>query len=434
MMGKLSKHIVSKSNYLGSINLMGSKSISHRAAIASFLANKSCVISNFNFCDDTLVTIDVLKKLGGNFKLDYLNKTLTFINRDKVTKDEEEFSFQESASSLRMLLPLILTYFSKVKVKGSIRLLTRGFKGYDSLFKKNNIEVKLISDTDIEQGYMISGRINDQDLYLEDVDSSQYISGLLFLLCRFSENKILYIKDDYPSKDYIKLTFKVLNDFSFNLKRYDKMILRSYSVLYLNRYRIESDLSSLPYFAILGLIKGFIKVMDINIHSYQGDVRFLDLVMDNGGKMIFDKDGIIFLKSMMKGFTFSLDDNIDLGPILMVLGAFTIGKTIIKDVERLKNKESDRLENMILELRKANVDISYINQEIVIEGKPTYHGNFAFSSHDDHRIAMALIIFIMLSEGEGTIDNISCINKSFPLFFNEIESLVSKDDREVFHE
>ena len=186
---------------------------------------------------------------------------------------------------------------------------------------------------------------------------------------------------------------------------------------------IETDYSSISYFAVLGALKGGVKINYVNFNSAQPDLRIFSLLKNMGSKYEIEGETVTFIKSPLGPFNVDISNAIDLGPTLFVLAALVNGKSIIRGVNRLIIKESNRLKSMIDELSFAGVDISYDNDTVIINGKESYTGNIIFNTYSDHRIAMALSIFSIASGIEGTIENIECVTKSYPNFFKDLEGL-----------
>ena len=101
----------------------------------------------------------------------------------------------------------------------------------------------------------------------------------------------------------------------------------------------------------------------------------------------------------------------------MVLASFTNGTSIFSNINRLKDNESERLQSMIEALKILNVDVKLNDNNVLIKGKKDYFNKVTLSSYNDHRILMALSVFALLNKGCITINDIECINKSYPLFF-----------------
>lgn len=399
----------------GKVNLPSSKSYSHRALIMAYIANKKILIKDVCFCDDVLATLSCLEKMGGEFKI--LNNDVYFIKRNNLPSSVV-LDAKCSGSTLRFLLPLASYLIKNVKFIGDESLFKRPLNVYEEILNKNHIP--------FEKGcnYIeIFDHFKVDDFCIDGSISSQFITGLLFLLTMDNESHYLKIASKLESKEYVDITLDVLNTFGVKFLRKDNLFIKKYQEYYSFTYQIEKDFSQLAFFAVLGCLNGIIQIENMNLASYQGDKRILDILMDQGGQFLFDKDKLTFYKSLCRGGVISLKDCIDLGPILMVFASFCVGKTIIKDAKRLRIKESDRISSMEEELKKAHVNITSNEDEIIIEGKASYQGDYIFSSHNDHRIAMALSIFAVLNKGTTTILNSECVSKSYQNFYRDLFSL-----------
>ena len=94
-----------------------------------------------------------------------------------------------------------------------------------------------------------------------------------------------------------------------------------------------------------------------------------------GGNLTWTEEGIFSSPSDTSGIHIDLKDIPDLGPILMILAALSKGKTRFSNVERLKYKESDRLQTMIRILHQLGVKTIYENHILEIEGVRSFRGN-----------------------------------------------------------
>lgn len=404
----------------GKITLPFSKSYSHRAIITAFIANKGACLKNVNFCDDVKCTLNAIKQLGGKFNVN--DNEITFFSSEKNYPNEIIIDVGSSASTLRFLLPFVCYHVKKVKFVGSKELFSRPLDIYEELFKRQNIDY-IKGDNYLE----INDKIQCEDFIVDCNKSSQFVTGYLFLISDINENH--YIKlNNIESKPYIDMTLDVLKKFGVRFIIKDNLIVKNFAEFNYLNYEIEIDYSSLAYFACLGSLKGYVSCSNLNLLSYQGDKKIIEILMDMGAKIDISLDNITFYESLLRGIEIDLKNIIDLGPIIFVLCAFCYGKSIIKNVHRLEYKESNRLLNMINELKKANVDIAYIDDNVIINGKASYNGDYVFNSYNDHRIAMALSIFSVINHGKCTILNSECVNKSYPNFYNDLFSLGGLDE------
>ena len=129
-----------------------------------------------------------------------------------------------------------------------------------------------------------------------------------------------------------------------------------------------------------------------------------------------------FEKSTLHGTRIDLADCPDLGPVLMALGAFCAGETVIENAGRLRLKESDRIEAMETELRKLGADISSTPDTVTIRGG-ALHGASDLCGHNDHRVVMALTVAALAAGVPAAINGAEAVRKSWPGFFAAIRTL-----------
>jgi 3-phosphoshikimate 1-carboxyvinyltransferase len=112
---------------------------------------------------------------------------------------------------------------------------------------------------------------------------------------------------------------------------------------------------------------------------------------------------------------------IDEFPILAVVASQAQGATVVRDATELRVKETDRIANIAVELRKLGAHIEERPDGFVVAG-PTPLMGAQVNSHGDHRLAMSLAIAGLVAEGETTVEGAECIVDSFP-GFEEILSI-----------
>jgi len=187
----------------------------------------------------------------------------------------------------------------------------------------------------------------------------------------------------------------------------------------------------------LGLILKNSKIVIKNVNINPTRCGLLQVLKRMGGKIkIKNKTNayepyadIVVESSILKAVKVEPEEipsMIDEVPILCVAAAFAEGKTEIRGVKELRIKETDRVWSMVHNLSEAGIDIYNArfddDEEIVIKGSKSPRPA-SFVSSFDHRIAMSMIIFGMALNKESEIDDIACINKSFPQFISLVKSL-----------
>ncbi|MFA7075401.1 MAG: 3-phosphoshikimate 1-carboxyvinyltransferase [Candidatus Izemoplasmatales bacterium] len=400
----------------GQISVPPSKSLLHRAIICASLAKGKSVIRNVSFSDDIKATINAFKTLG--VRINKLENALEVNGNGNLSFfGDEVIDCKESGSTLRFLLP-IFSNNKGIVFTGKSSLLRRPLSIYEEIFKDNkmifeNVNNKLFVKNELPaNNYKVFGDV-----------SSQFISGLLFTLPLKKENSTIRIIGNLESKKYVDMTIKVMNHFGI------KIITRN-NVYYIKGnqqykpydYKVESDFSQLAFFAVAGIINGDVKIMNINKDSLQPDSKIIDIIKEMNGKVLKEKTSLRFIKSETTGIEIDVSQYPDIAPILSILGGLSKGITNINNGKRLRFKETDRLSaiNQILNLLGVNTIIN--NDSYQVNGESYFLSN-NFDSYNDHRMVMSIAIAALRAEGPLIINRAEAINKSYPEFFDDLQSL-----------
>ena len=145
--------------------------------------------------------------------------------------------------------------------------------------------------------------------------------------------------------------------------------------------------------------------------------------MQQAGALI-DKEAELITVSKpteLKAFEFDALHCPDLFPVLTALAANCKGTSKIHGVHRLVHKESNRGEVLKKEFTKLGINIDIQNNIMYITGGTVKSGKV--KAHNDHRMAMALSLAALNAAGPITIENASCVNKTYPEFYNDLEML-----------
>jgi 3-phosphoshikimate 1-carboxyvinyltransferase len=207
------------------------------------------------------------------------------------------------------------------------------------------------------------------------------------------------------SASYIDLTTSAMSAFGKKIYRENNVFEITPDTHYENTtYTVEGDYSNAAFLDAFNLIGGKVEVLGLNASSLQGDRVYVD-----------------FYKRLACGFdTYDLADCPDLAPVLFALAALLHGAEFI-NTRRLKIKESDRAEAMREELSKVGCDIVVEENRIIVPKTTLHTPTSPISSHNDHRIAMAMSIVLSVLGGE--IEGAEAGAKSFPDYFKTLTTL-----------
>ena len=392
--------IFNKSIAKGEVVVPPSKSYAHRYLIASFLSGKKSIIRNISLSEDIKATLSCLKELGASYIYENASIVLEINKEEIINKYKLTFNCFESGSTLRFMIPIALLTGKDLIFYGSEKLLSRGLTPYFKIFDKLNIQYELN-----EKYLKIKGKLTAFDFEIEDNISSQFVSGLLFALPLLNGDSSIKIPSNMQSINYIEMTLNVLKNAGINIDFIDNVFHIKGNQKYLtNGFVNEGDYSNASFLDAFNYLNGDVKLLGLNSPSLQGDKVY---------KNYFDKLSLGYEK-------IDIGDSIDLGPILFVFASLFYGGHFI-NTKRLRIKESDRIEDLRIELEKINVKFEVLENEVIIDNSKVDFKQVEFSSHNDHRIAMALSV--LLSKCSGKLFGIECVNKSYPTFFEDLIKL-----------
>ncbi len=401
----------------GKIKAPPSKSLSHRALICAALSKGKSTISNIVYSDDILATIKSLTLLG--VKFDKKSNNITIHGVNKIKHIFKEVNCNESGSTLRFLIPLLSLSDKKVVFTGAKSLIKRPQSIYSKIFKEDNnlFEVK-------NNKIVVNGSIKARDYYIKGNVSSQFFSGLMFSLPLLKEDSSIYIDGTLESESYINLTINILYKFGITIQKIKNGYFIPGNQTYTpTNYTVEGDFSNAAFYLVGGVLKGLVKVNNLSHESFQGDKVIIDLIKQMKGKVIFMENGYITESSNTKEAIIDLADCPDLGPIITLLASLSEGKSIIKNIARLRLKESDRVKSTVSTLKLLGADIKSTENEIIVNGKQMLKGGVTVDSYNDHRIAMMVSIAALRCKNEVILTNANAITKSYPGFYEDYLSL-----------
>ncbi len=391
---------VYKSKASGEIVARSSKSYMHRALIGGALSSGETVIENIADSEDITATIECLKQIGARFKFSGNTLKIQGVPPEK-TKNALSLFANESGSTLRFLIPVSLLYSDSVEFTGSKRLLERPQTVYEELFPRKNCFIKR-NENNITVGGSLTGGVYE----CKGNISSQFLTGLLFTLPLLKEDSEIKLTTLLQSSPYIDLTLEILNEFGISIERPDDRIfkIKGNQEFKPTKLYCEGDWSNSAFLEAFNLIGGSVKVSGLNINSTQGDKIYRE-----------------YFEKLKQGTpTLDITDCPDLAPILMTMATLLNG-AVLKGTSRLKIKESDRGEVMKNELSKFSAKITVLEDEIIIKKADLKTPTENLCGNNDHRIAMSLTVISSIFG--GVIENAECVNKSYPLFFEDCEKL-----------
>ena len=161
-------------------------------------------------------------------------------------------------------------------------------------------------------------------------------------------------------------------------------------------------------------------VSGLDYQTAQGDRVIVGILKKMGASVKIGDNFVEVTRKRLSGINLDAKDIPDLVPVCAVLACYAEGCSEIYNAKRLRYKESDRLDSISTELRKMGADITVTDDGLAINGECPLYGT-TVDPHNDHRIAMACAVAALGAKGETKIQNVECINKSYPQFFSDLQ-------------
>jgi 3-phosphoshikimate 1-carboxyvinyltransferase len=405
------------SNYKGCIQIPSSKSDGQRALLAAALVNGTSYIHNLGKSKDELAMLRCIVQLGA--QVTWKGEVLE-VEGIKTFPASLLLDCGESGLSSRLLIAICAMHSGNYTIMGEGSLLSRSMDFYTILFSNQNLSYHFAANHSLPVQFQ--GGIQAGEIYVDGSQSSQYISGLLMGLPLLKEDSILIVENSV-SLPYIQMTINTLDLFGVSIEQEgNRYLIKGNQVYKATNYHVVGDWSSASYWLVASALGQEITVKGLSTKSLQADVAILDAFEKANCLIINDANGIQIVGTNRQAFEFDATNCPDLFPALATFAACTPGVTVLKGVNRLQNKESDRGKVLQSEFKKLGVRIDLEEDEMRIFGQSLIKGG-KIHSNNDHRIAMCFGILGMFSETPIEIEGAEVVAKSYPDFWEDFTSI-----------
>lgn len=400
----------------GRVEAIPSKSHVHRLMICASLADAKTAIACRTQSEDVRATANCLATLGAG--IEYKNGICTV---DPIIKaaDNARLECGESGSTLRFLLPVAFALGCNADFVMKGRLAQRpilplcnALEAHGAAIRKKTDGILSVSGLPIGHEWSVAADV-----------SSQFVSGLLFLLTVTGGR--LMLEGSVQSSGYIDMTCASLKAFGADITQLSggfevKKTLPLHSP---RAVRAEGDWSNASFFITAGVLgKSPITVCGLDMLSRQGDRAIVDILRSMGADIACGSDSVTAYPSQLTCADIDASQVPDLVPVLAVAAAAARGTCRILGAERLRFKESDRIDSVAKMLCAIGANVQTVQDGLIIKGGNALHGG-TVPSAGDHRIAMSAAVAATVCGGSVCIEDARAVDKSYPDFWNDFDSL-----------
>jgi 3-phosphoshikimate 1-carboxyvinyltransferase len=408
------------------ISVPGSKSIANRALMCAALAEGTTTLSNLASGDDTAAMIECLRALHIEVKVDGTNATI--VGSAGCPNGGGELNARLAGTTSRFMTALAALSVVPSLITGDAPLRNRPMKPLHDALTQLGAQVKSI-DQDGHLPVWVSGDALDGGTVSIPGDiSSQYVSALMMIAPYLPEGIRLQLTSPLVSRPYVAITASVMSSFgATGIAIGDHTIGVEPSAYTATSYAIEADASSASYpLAAAAIAGGSVKILGVGQPALQGDAAFIE-VLETMGCVTKATENSLEVKSSgtLHGIEINMADMSDLVPTLAVVAVFADSPTRITGVGFIRQKESDRIGDLVNGLKKIGSDAVEEDDGILI--RPVninqLHGA-ELSTHDDHRLAMAWSLLALRVSGIS-IDEPEVVSKSWPEWWDVRSTLLN---------
>jgi 3-phosphoshikimate 1-carboxyvinyltransferase len=412
----------------GEVKIPPSKSMAHRAVICAALGDGVSKVTNIDYSDDIIATIQAMSSLGAKItqKEDYLEvygiKCPENIKFNEV-KNERTIDCNESGSTLRFLVPIAALFEGVNKFIGRGNLGKRPLDTYYNIFDEQKIKYTY---TEGILDLKTEGKLQAGEFKVKGNISSQFITGLLFTLPLLDGDSKIIITTEMESKGYIDLTLSAMRDFDIEIinNNYEEFIIKGNQTYKSRDYRVEGDYSQAAFFFSADAISNNIILNDLKLDSLQGDKEVTDILTRMGLEISSKNNGLIGnVSGELKATVIDGSQCPDIIPVVSLVAALSAGTTEVINAGRLRIKECDRLAAVTSELNKLGAKITEKEDGLIIEGVKELKGGVEVWSHKDHRIAMTLAMASTICKEPIILKDYECVSKSYPQFWDDFKNV-----------
>ena len=425
-------------NIRGSVELPGDKSISHRYAMLSGIAEGPSRLENYSTGADCASTLACMRSLGvtWNHNDDEPNVIKVEGRGPALRAPSCPLDCGNSGSTMRMLSGIVAGQKFTSEMMGDASLSRRPMERV--ITPLSAMGAKITSRAGKPPLRISGGKLKCID-YKMPVASAQVKSCLLF--AGLYANGETRIEERFRTRDHTEVALRAfgagLERKSVDGSHGEQVRIRGGQRLRGIEARIPGDLSSAAFFLCAAALFPGSQLTLPHLLMNPTRARLLDILMRMGlrisvtsldevhGELV----GSLQIEGgQLKGITLAAADSaalIDEIPVIAAIAPYTERGLEVRDAKELRVKESDRIAAVATNLRKMGAHVDEREDGLRIAGGQSLHAA-EIDSFSDHRIAMAFAIAALRAEGETLIRGADSAAISYPAFFDTLEAITER--------
>lgn len=409
----------------GETGVTGDKSLSHRALLLGALAEGTTQVRGWLAAGDTEATLRVIQQLG--IKVDRHDTTTLTLYGGKLSPADNPLDFDNAGTGIRLAAGIMAAQPFASVLDGSQQLRRRPMKRITDPLRLMGAD---ITGVDGRAPLTVKPAKLKGVHYSMPVASAQVKSAVI-LAALFADGETI-IEQPGPARDH---TERMLASMGAKIAvDGDRVIVTPGAKLSPIDMTVPGDFSSAAFLIVAALITpdSDVTITGVNLNATR--TGLLDVLLEMGADITVTETGLEagepvgtlrVCSSELKGVEIGGETvvrMIDEFPVLMVAALCGSGVTRVRDARELRVKETDRIAVMAAELRKLGAEIDEYEDGFSVAGAQTLNGA-PVDGHDDHRVAMSLMVAGLIAGGQTLVTDASCAADSYPDFADALRRL-----------
>ena len=407
----------------------GSKSITNRALLIAGLADGPSTLTGALFSDDTRYMAEALLKLGIPVSSDSAAHTMTVTGKGgTIPASSADLFIGNSGTTARFLAAAVALGIGTYRIDGVPAMRKRPIGPLLDALQQLGVDAVSEYDTGCPPIRITSTGLPGGTIRMPGYLSSQYFTGMMLAAPCAQGTITIEVEGDLISRPYIEITADVMRAFGVEAQIGDasssRFTIPGGQQYRARDYHIEPDASAASYFfAVAAITGGTITIDGLGTSSLQGDVQFVR-VLEQMGCTVEMREAATTVTGpadgRLRGGTFDFSAISDTSQTLAGIAPFVDSPVTFRGVAHNRVKETDRVGNVVKELRKLGQEVEEYQDGMTIHPRPVTPA--VIETYDDHRMAMGFALIGLRAPGVR-LENPACVTKTFPDFFEVLEGL-----------
>ncbi|MGL6074073.1 MAG: 3-phosphoshikimate 1-carboxyvinyltransferase [Fimbriiglobus sp.] len=408
------------------LRVPGSKSLTNRAFVLAALAEHQCTLTGALESEDTEMMAECLRRLGWQVDANWPEHRVT-VTRPPGSKiipnDSADLFVGNSGTTIRFLTAMLALGHGSYRLDGIPRMRERPIQDLLDALQELGTDAISESSTGCPPVRITARGLSGGAVRIKADTSSQYLSGLLLAVPFGQGDTVVAISSGLVSEPYITMTVALCRQFGLILDEVGpgRYVIPGRQSHDRREFAIEPDASSASYFfALAAITGGRATLTGLTRKSLQGDVGFVDALVQMGCELTESVDGLTIRGGKLHGIEIDMNAISDTVMTLAAVAVFAEGPTTITNVGHIRHKETDRLAAIATELRKFGITVEEFADGLKITPTADLHGA-TVDTYNDHRMAMSLALIGTRIPGV-VVNDPGCVVKTYPTYWQDLEA------------